>query len=160
MRSLSGRWPNPYSAVSGWYVCCVLNIWCFFLFFFSLPCLAMISTAPIDWRRFSAQNAPLFELQNLCIVSRIGLGAFACHRDTHTCKHTNGQKKKALFHAILRMTQYALCAAQKEIKRQINELVLYVQYLASSSVLSGKKCSSSFSFLLDSEAFHMPQNHF
>ncbi len=34
MRSLSGRWPNPFSAVSGWYVCCVLNIW-----WLSLPLL-------------------------------------------------------------------------------------------------------------------------
>ena len=55
----------------------------------------MISTAPIDWRRFSAQNAHLFELQNLCIVLRIGLGAFACHHDSHTCKHTNGPKKNS-----------------------------------------------------------------
>lgn len=52
----------------------------------------MISTAPIDWRRFSPQNASVFELQNLCIALKPGWrNCMSLH--SHTCKHTNRKKR-------------------------------------------------------------------
>lgn len=70
----------------------------------------MISTAPIDWRRLSPQNASVFELQNLCIALKAWLAQLRVTERPHMQTHKHGG---ALFQAILRMTQYAPCTAQK-----------------------------------------------
>lgn len=129
VHSLSGRWPNPYLAVRSWYVYCVLNIW-------------WVSLPRHDIQQLRSIGGDLVPRMPLCLNYKImcySVEAWLArshvialpHMQTTRIGEEKKKKKKLLFQAILRMTQYAPCTAQKEIKTQINELVLYVQGLAS-----------------------------